>query len=475
MTHFTSWYPVHVHAVAAEQRAAIRSSQPTYSRNNLNRWGLEVYEPLRDTHKKAKLVQSVAKSIHENIPESYRTIACTDRIIPYELGSLPNYPAASNLLYFVQDTREAMQANTEALKTGDTEEINDSSIRLAATASNLFGSIGALYEWIKMLPDVSTHLPTTLTHCIKWLCIPVAIASCIVEGIGDVVGLYRQKRFDEKFDFELMSEFKALLEHPEALDSHEKVAKLIERFSEEDAVNRLKELQDALNQHPLFKRHIMETNAPKIEAIAKEVLQKNLNRMESEYLSLSSEDVANITATAKAKNQNVEEAKKIALEKKKKKFARRVMPWMVKEAEGTVPNLLAGLKNKDEQMQKKCLRTGLSLMNDLNIQSQKKKLIHWLGMIALAIAALGFLAMLMTCPHVVVIALTIAATAIAVIRYGIYKGLMNKRGWDSSLNNVVYETWELIKLKWNEFWNFEKATKATQEISLILHPSLARA
>jgi len=113
---------------------------------------------------------------------------------------------------------------------------------------------------------------------------------------------------------------------------------------------------------------------------------------------------------------------------------RRVYPDCAKKVREMLPQLIREYGLSDPQEWRK---VAFDLLRDVNIQSQKKTLMHVTGMIASAITIAGLIAGICLCPYATVLVLIVVGGIFSTMRYGISEGMMHTHGWKFDAGNLI--------------------------------------
>lgn len=144
------------------------------------------------------------------------------------------------------------------------------------------------------------------------------------------------------------------------------------------------------------------------------------------------------------------------LQTKESELAHRIRPWAVQKLKDKISEgLLENLEGPGK------IQEARELLNILRVQSEKKILVHAIGLIGIAfsIAALGL--MLATCPWAIPISLAILCIIFSIGRILIADGTLDQEGWRFSFSDCIPK-W--MKQGW------EKITRLAKGV-LACHPS----
>lgn len=376
-----------------------------------------------------------------------------ERINPYQGSAVSNYPGGTNIFYIPSDIYYTGKALVESIKHGDNEEILDASTRLFGIPANAISAGGTIASYGKVLGIIG-HLPWYLTP----ITIIAGLILCIIEGLVDIFSLARQDLFESKFDFELLSYLRNIVvdvEPKKTMDAIKELARMVnedpssfEALVHEEQAGIIKELLNEIHnkveKDPESLPTIVSHYRPALEEIAKELLIENLEKIKQDYLLITEHEKEKIEETVRQENPGLEEKGLLALQKKelkiastikKKELARRVRPWMVEEGNKTITPLLKGIVEGETE----AIHEGLKFVDDMYTQSQKKKMAHILGIIALVVAATSLIALAASCPASIPYILAGIAMTFALARAGVFAGMLESRGWTFEPKKILPE------------------------------------
>ena len=119
---------------------------------------------------------------------------------------------------------------------------------------------------------------------------------------------------------------------------------------------------------------------------------------------------------------------------RERSLIRRVYPDCAKKVQKMVPLLIEQYGSINPQEWRKL---AVDLLKDVKIQSQKKFLMHSIGMIASAITIAGLVAGMCLCPYATVLSLIIIGGIFSTMRYGINEGMMHMHGWKFDPGHLI--------------------------------------
>ncbi|MCB1116808.1 MAG: hypothetical protein KDK71_10100, partial [Chlamydiia bacterium] len=368
---------------------------------------------------------------------------------PYEVGFLTNINGAFNIFSLPFDLYQTISALFKSTAAGDSEEYNDAALRLLGIPANAFSAVGTILSYGAQF-GILKALPAFLGPA----ALGAGIGLCVIEGIVDLVSLYRQTKFEQQFDFAFLSHLRRVMDssdpksalkaarefkqyvtsHPDALE---------QMFGKEQGpvvAQRLLELAKEIEHDP--KHALTKDSRSDLLKIARNPLINNLQTLREEYLEITGKDVIEIITKLKSEgvsNDDFQQKFKEEIDNlaytKKKKLARRARPWMLNEGIREVNPLLKGVINSDDD----ATLEGLRFMDDMHTQSDKQKLTQILGVITLGFAVLSLVGMLASAPTAIPFILLGIALTIFLVRAGIFAGTLNSRGWTFEPSKILPE------------------------------------
>ncbi len=402
--------------------------------------------------------QSLHPMLHE-LGGSWRS-ASDEHVNPYEVGPATNYPGASNIFFIPSDTYHTVRALVESIKHSDHEEIFDAATRLIGIPANMMNALGTVVDYaaaFKLLPHIS---------CITTIALIAGMILCIIEGIVDTISLARQYSFEKEFDFEFLSHLRNMvadIDPKKTTDAVSRVAKLINEHPESLKLllgteqvkivqSLMNEIQQEIKENPHLVPSIINHYRPALEEVARYSLIDNLEKMRRTYLQITADERNNIESRVKNRFPNKSEAERealitealeIALRVKKKKLARRIRPWMVGEAKETINPLLKGIVNGERA----AIKEGLRFTDDVHVQFKKKQIVHILGIVALVFAAASLALLMVALPTTIPYLLAGVAMTFALVRAGVFSGMLETRGWSFKPKKILPASVQRILFK----------------------------
>jgi hypothetical protein len=124
---------------------------------------------------------------------------------------------------------------------------------------------------------------------------------------------------------------------------------------------------------------------------------------------------------------------------KKHELAHRVHPWLADRIEETLPQIQQGLQSQDPSKRAEAKETTAAILKNVKIQSQKKLLIHVIGLLAALITIAGLIAGCGACPFIIPFVILVVGGVLSLVRYYLQCGLMDVEGWNFSVANCIPE------------------------------------
>ncbi len=293
-----------------------------------------------------------------------------------------NVPGLTYLYSAPVELYQSVKATIKAVKIGDKEGIFENTSRSAQIPLNFASALGqtAWYvlegaEKIKLLSTSFVPIIAILSKCVTAL----GLAICAIEGALEGAGLVRSVRF---------------LKH-----TSQKTDNL--KFTTN------------LRDHYFT---VSKTRIGKIE----EYVQKNLS-----HLPLSEQK--------ERKEAIIQEN----LFKRESTLARRVQPWLAKEIEETLPGIITDLQSEVASKRDQAAIKTDALYKQVKIQSQKKLLVHSLGILAVLTTLAGLICTVVACPFLVPVILLVIAAVASIARYGVHAGYLDSKGWNFDAGNCI--------------------------------------
>ncbi len=335
----------------------------------------------------------------------------------YQWRSVPFH---ANPLFIMTLIHEAVKSFFTAMAHGDREELSLTSARLLMISPRIVQGIGNILLYLPSLGMISKIAPA-----ISIIPSYIGAGLCIAEGAVDAWLFNEQRKFTQEYDFKVLSHLRYMIGDYDPVHAPAAIKWLAENRTE-PVFSKMKQF---LDEYPLRANEIITENEEELEKIAERLLKKDLGKLQTNYLELSAEEVREIGAENK-------EQLSIQLGIKKKWLARRLRPWMVREANEKVLPILYGL---DHGLRKEAIKEGLRLSDDIHAQAKKKQLAHTMGVIAMIAATVGLVCVAVALPPSIPYLFALIAATFSFARMGVFNGMLETRGWSLSPKYFIPE------------------------------------
>jgi len=355
-------------------------------------------------------------------------------------GSI-NVPGMTNVYFAPSNLIDGIKALIAAIKIGDKEGVVENTLRVIEAPfcfSNAFMQCiyNALHAGVYLNVFSHPSLPFALSTTGP-LFITIAIAGflfCVIEGAIETFGLVRTIDFFKNSYPTEIEDLKQL-----------KFSSCIKKISQlpPDVVA---EINSFIESNDLSLSENVERMKKISEELQTNIYSTQLTKLEQTYFQVSPEEINEINDYVKNKlshlspeEQNARKSQiiKNSLDAKKSELTRKIHPWLTNEIEGSLPDVIRGLQSPLPSEQIKAKEKAESIFADIKIQSQKKMLVHSIGMVAVLVTIAGLIAGCVFCPVLVPFILLGIGGAIAIARGLVFWGYMNARGWNFSTKDCI--------------------------------------
>jgi hypothetical protein len=341
-----------------------------------------------------------------NLPISNQISTPTSIISPSSkvyLGSgSTDLPGIANLFFAPYEFFLSMKALLSAEKINDGEGILQNGLRVISTPFSFINSVSKLVWYIfeggiyfKLISAAYQHTLLPLT----WSIAGLGFIVCAIEGVIESIGLYRSKKFYNQF-------------YPQ--ENEEKIY--------------LTKLQQLSNR---------------FLKISPEEQQKIHDYVQRKPLSVEKQKLEEKMMAAK-------------LTTKKNDLIRRVHPWLADEIEQTVPGTLQNLQSSDPTKRGEAKDKAAEIFQKMRLQSQKKILIHTIGLAAVLVTTIGLILGCFPFPFLIPLAVLLVGGALSVARQLLHAGFMDSKGWEFNVENCIPST---VKRIYHKIFSLEKKEK----------------
>jgi hypothetical protein len=137
------------------------------------------------------------------------------------------------------------------------------------------------------------------------------------------------------------------------------------------------------------------------------------------------------------KTEKVKEYENLIWGARDRSLVRRVHHRCAEKVHAMVPELIQEFGRTSSRTRTAWRARSCELLKDVQIQSQKKMLMHVIGLLGNLICIAGLIAMLCGCPYVIPLALLIIGGVICTARYGFSLGMIHTYGWSFDAGNLI--------------------------------------
>jgi hypothetical protein len=364
-------------------------------------------------------------------------------------------PAVTNILYSPANLYEGCLALRAARKIDDREGVVENGMRVF---QNIFGFSNASMQLLLYSLQAGNYFEIFSHPWLPFVLYPSGFFShaimvtgfiiCVIEGVIEAIGLIKTSLFQRKIYQSEIEEIKKNLNGKNlSADQLQTLRKVMDypllfgvRPSMKFLVDRLTHLKKA-NSNPKETDQI-------INRIQKTVLLSQLKLMRKRYFQISPNKMGKIDEYVKQylgrlpRQEQKDRTKRITatqLERKQAKLTRRVQPWLQERIAADLPKLITDLESGIPAREKAAIEKAEALFTNIKIQSDKKLLIHTLGMLAVLFTVAGLIAGCISCPFLVPLVILLCGTGLAIARGLTYSGSINLEGWNFSLSECLPE------------------------------------
>jgi hypothetical protein len=344
-------------------------------------------------------------SIPSDSPTSQNKIPHKDMKL-YLGPGYTNLPGATNLFFAPYDFYQALKAFRKAHKINDVEGMYENGLR-TIQAPISFGQAALELSWfaisrgmtfLKTIQNTNTPPLLSIAGPVLKSITAAAFILCAIEGIIEAVGLIRSFQFYRKiypFDIEnLKSELSR---------------DILENLEENIYLTKMQNIR----------KKYFHISAKKLREI-NHCIQNKFNHL-----------------TLEEKKEKQAQIIQSHFDIKKNKLVRRVHPWLADEIEKSLTPVIEDLRDPKHGKREKAKEKAAAIFKDIQIQSQKKLLIHTIGLLAVLITIAGLIAGCCACPLLIPCLLLAIGTMLSLLRYYLYWGLMQCKGWNFSVGNCI--------------------------------------
>lgn len=365
-----------------------------------------------------------------------------------------NVPGMSNVYFASNNFIDGIKALIAAHEIGDKEGVVENTLRVAEAPfcfSNAF--MQCIYNalnagvYLKILDHPSLAFALSTTGPLALTLVIAGFIFCVFEGVLETFGLIRTINFYKEIYPSEIEELKSSLSLNDPKERQIKFSSCIEKVLQyplpQDMVA---EVNSFLEKENLSETEFQEFASKILEKAERNVYLSQLTKLRESHFQLSPEEASEISEyaqaqlsglTAEEKNARIAQIAQNTVDSKKCELIRKVHPWLANEIEGSLADVISGLQSPEQSKQKTAKEKAETLFADIKIQSQKKMLVHTVGIIAVVVTLAGLIAGCVSCPILIPFIILSIGSALAVSRSLLYWGYMNSKGWNFSIQNCI--------------------------------------
>ena len=363
-------------------------------------------------------------------------------------------PGMTNIYYSPMNLYEGLKALFTAYSIGDNQGVVENGIRVLQAPSGFTNAaISSAFNianagvYLKLFDHPSVPILLTATSPLAKAATIIGFFICFFELILEAYGLIRVKNFLERnYPFELDGLKEAVANEDPKLRQMKFFRSLDKNFKDsipDEIIDKLsKKIKSIERKGYVNDEKFLKSLNEVAETIQINVYQSRLTKLQNRYFQISPEKMKEINEyvknklshlTKKEQNERIDKIIETRLERKVSKLTRQIHPWLVTRIEQSIPTLLEDLENDNPITRRDACKKAEELFTNIKIQSQKKELLHGIGLTAVALTFAGLIATCILCPVLVSIVLLLVGGGVAVVRGLVYEGAMDSEGWNFSV------------------------------------------
>ncbi len=371
-------------------------------------------------------------------------------------------PGVTNLFFAPYEFFNGVKAMLAAEKVHDNEGLVENGIRVAGAPLSFLNSASSLILYIakaglyfKLISETFTNALVPFSFSISGL----GFIMCAIEGVLESLGLHQTKQFYlENYPQEI--EFlKKIINDPDPTSRQQKysyeVGKIIKSATlplpvKEEIEALLQKQADfipdsAINldfMPRIFSYDKAWSSKPSSCQLARANAQSDGKRREQK-----------IQVYGRVWYTQIEEKIYLArleqlhntyfngnpgdLTAKKNELIRRVHPWLADAIEQALPTTIKNLQGPDSLKRAEGKQKAEEIFHHIQLQSQKKILVHSIGLAAVITTTIGLILGCFAVPFFIPFIVLLAGAVLALGRYYLNEGLMDSKGWDFKVENCI--------------------------------------
>lgn len=318
-------------------------------------------------------------------------------------------PGVTNLFFAPYEFFKGAQAMLTAEKNRDGEGIFENGLRVVAAPLSFANALISLLWYIAKAGLYFQAISKTFTHSVLPLSFYISglgFVMCAIEGVLESLGLHQTKQFYlENYPQEVES-LKKALNDSDLASRQQKFSYEVERF-----------VQSSPLPSPVKEE---------IETLLKN--QVDFSQIEEKIYLARVQQLQNRHFNSKNQTESTT---------KKNELIRRIHPWLADEMEQALPGIIQKLQGHDPVKKAEAKLKADEIFHHIKVQSQKKALVHVIGLAAVATTIAGLILGCLVVPFLIPFFVLLAGGALALARYYANAGLMDSKGWEFKSENCV--------------------------------------
>jgi hypothetical protein len=384
-----------------------------------------------------------------------------------------NVPGVTNIFYAPYEFVRSNKAILKAVKIDDQEGLVENGLRIASTPFSFFNSVSQLVYYACKAGVYFNVLAETLNPTLISLStyiIGVGLVMCAFEGVLETLGLIRAAKLHLKHYPSDLESFRKTLSIQDPIQRKQKISELLERFLQRSplSIEVKNEIEAFLRKNDLSNDEFFNQLTNVFNQIEENIYLTKLSQFRQAYFQISPEELEKIETEIQKKGAEAQREKIIHanLKRKSNDLIRRVQPWLANKIEQTLPGIIQDLQSDDALKRQEAKGKAAEIFDNIKMQSQKKLLIHGVGLAAVLITAVGLILSLscFALPFLIPFIVVSGGGILAIARYFLNRGLINSTGWEFNGENCIPK---FIQAMAKKTPSVEK--KAPEPISTILY------
>jgi hypothetical protein len=360
-------------------------------------------------------------------------------------------PGITNLFYAPYHFIKTIKAILLAEQINDREAIVENRLRMTSNQLNFISSLGQISWYIlqggiyfKILSETSQHSLVPLGTFISG----IGFIICAIEGILETYGLVKTAQFYTHYYPSEIDALKQIFKLTDPVQRQKKFTKFLEQFSSNTPLpTEVKnEIETFLRKKDYSNEEFSILSKNLLGQIENNFYLTKLQQLQRNYLQISPEEMTQIETEIQKKFSNLssheqQQKKEIAIQaelnKKKNDLIRRVQPWLADEISQNASEIIQNLQSADSAKNKEAKEKAAEIFKHIKTQSQKKLLIHGVGLGAVLFTVAGLILSCAACPYFIPFFIIAIGGILAFARYYLYVGFIDSKGWEFKIENCI--------------------------------------